>query len=782
MNHTLHRTLHLLAALITLALTAVSTPAQPAPDDPTVAAGHKRFAELCGACHGENAAGGRGSDLTTGNWKWGGSDTEIILNIRKGIPGTQMPPFAISEDGAKEIVAYLRTLSAETEEPVTGNPQAGRKLFFGSAGCIGCHFFGGAGGRLGPDLTKIRDEKNVGDLRKAITDPSESLRPSFETVEVEFSDGRILRGAKKSEDTFSVQFLDTNEKLQLHSKADLKRVTKIQESLMPAAKLKPSQVEDVIAFLMKASPSEATAEWKPSPDLNVTTERLRNADSEPHNWLTYWGNLRGTHYSRLDQITRDNVGSLTNQWSFQFGGGLVETTPLVVDGVMFVTGPLNDAAALDARTGSVIWRYRRRVPDDVHNYCTVMTNRGFAMLGDRLYLATLDTRLVALDAKTGNLIWDVAVDDYTKGYSITLAPLAVDGKVFVGVTSGECGLNGWVDAFDAATGEKLWRFWAVPLEGQPGRDTWAGNSADFGGAPTWLTGTYDADTNTLYWTTGNPAPDYDGAVREGDNLYSDSVVALDADTGRLKWYFQHTPHDTHDWDSNQAAVILDADFKGKPRKLLIQANRNGFYYVLDRITGEFLLGRAFVHQDWADGLDSNGRPIVIPNTDPTKEGNRTCPDAWGGTNWAAPSYSPETGLYYVAIREACATYTSKFKEPIGGRPYTGTGYTYAATDPQGGAIAAMDPLTGDYRWRFNLLQGMPVPGVLATAGNVVFGGTAFGHLLGLDAKTGKLLWRQQLGAPIKSAPISYAVGGKQYITLAADAVLYTFALPSSVGP
>ena len=777
MNRTSQHSFRFVVFLTALGFATISALAQPAPDEEDIAAGRKRFAELCGACHGENATGGRGSDLSTGSWKYGGSDTEIVLNIRKGVPGTQMPPFDIPEDEAKQIVAYLRTLSSEDQEPVTGNAEAGRKLFFGSAGCINCHFFGGSGGRLGPDLTKIRDEKSVGDLRTAITDPSESLRPSFETVEVEFSDGRIIQGAKKSEDTFSVQFLDKQEKLQLHSKSKLKRVSKVYESLMPAAKLEASQVEDVIAFLMTGEIPKSPAEWTPSPDLNVTTERLYNADSEPHNWLTYWGNLRSTHYSHLDQIDRDNVNSLRNIWSFQFGGGTVETTPLIVDGVMFVTGPLNDAAALDARSGSVIWRYRRKIPDDIHNYCTVMTNRGFAMLGDRLYMATLDTRLVALDAKTGNVIWDVAVDDYTKGYSITLAPLAVDGKVFVGVTSGECGLNGWVDAFDAATGEKLWRFWTVPLEGQPGRETWAGNSADFGGAPTWLTGSYDIETKTLYWTTGNPAPDYDGTVREGDNLYSDSVVALDADTGRLKWYFQHTPHDTHDWDSNQAAVILNAEFEGKPRKLLIQANRNGFYYVLDRITGEFLLGRAFIYQDWADGLDSNGRPIVIPNTDPTPEGVRTCPDAWGGTNWAAPSYSPQTKLYYIAIREACATYTSKFKEPIGGRPYTGTGYTFADTDPQGGLIGAMDPLTGDFRWRFDLLQGMPVPGVLATAGRVVFGGTAFGYLLALDAETGDLLWRQQLGAPIKSAPVSFAVDGRQYVVLAADSVLYTFALP-----
>jgi alcohol dehydrogenase (cytochrome c) len=556
---------------------------------------------------------------------------------------------------------------------------------------------------------------------------------------------------------------------------------------MPAADLKPAQVEDLVAFLMEPPSAEVSglahsSGGSPSADLNVTSERLRNARREPHNWLTYWGDLPGFHYSALDQINRDNVHGLSNRWAFQFGGPTVETTPLVVDGVMFVTGPLNDAAALDARTGNVLWRYRRKIPEDVHSFCTVMTNRGFAALGDRLYMATLDTRLVALDAKTGNVIWDIEVDDYRKGYSITLAPLAVDGKVFVGVTSGECGLNGFVDAFDAVSGRKLWRFWTVPEKGDPARATWAGNSGDFGGGPTWLTGTYDPETRTLYWTTGNPAPDYDGTVREGDNLYTCSVLALDAETGRLKWYFQHTPHDTHDWDSNQAPVLLDAEFRGQPRKLLIQAVRNGFYYVLDRLTGEFLLGRAYVRQTWADGLDSKGRPIVIPNTDPTPEGNMTCPDAWGGTNWAAPSYSPKTGWFYLPIREACASYTSKTKEPIAGRPYTGTGQQLDPGDSEAGAIAAMDPMTGEIRWRFNLYQGMPSIGVLATEGGLVFGGTNHGHLVALDAKTGGLLWRQQLGAPIRSSPISYSVDGEQFIAIAAESVLYNFSLgPSPAG-
>ena len=632
--------------------------------------------EKCAACHGENAQGGRGSDLTTGRWRWGGSDAELMLSIRQGIPGTQMPATEMAEDSAKDIIAFLRTLSGKDEEPITGDTAKGGEIFFGAGGCTNCHFFGGHGGRLGPDLSKVRDEKKVSDLRKAITNPSESLRPGFETVEVEMPDGRIVEGSRRNEDTFSIQFMDRRERLHMLLKENIGRVAHPDRSLMPKAALSASQVEDVIAFLLKAevnTRSAPTAKWEPAADLNVTSERLRDAHLEPENWLTYWGDLRGHHYSGLADITPEKAKDLRLAWTYQFGGPRVETSPVVVDGLMFITGPNNDAAALDARTGRSIWRYRRPIPEDLHTYCTVMTNRGFAILGDRLYMATLDTRLVALDAKTGSVIWDVAVDDYTKGYSITLAPLAVDGKVFVGVTSGECGLNGFLDAFDAETGEKLWRWDAIPGEGDPARDTWAGTSWEFGGAATWLTGTYDPDLNTLYWTTGNPAPDYDGSVREGDNLYSDAVVALDPDTGRLKWHFQHTPHDTHDWDSNQDPVLIDAEFKGRMRKLLIQANRNGFHYVLDRETGEFLLGRAYVKQTWADGLDSKGRPIVIPNTDPTEEGNRVCPDAWGGTNWSSPSFSPDTGLFYLLVRDACATYTSKFKAPIAGRPYTGTG-------------------------------------------------------------------------------------------------------------
>jgi PQQ-dependent dehydrogenase (methanol/ethanol family) len=779
--------MRLTALLVFLQLLVLESLSQtPHPDATAAETGRTLFQKSCGGCHGDNAKGGRGPDLTTGNYRWGNSDDDILRNILQGIPGTQMPPFRMPDQEAWAILAFLRSAQGQIAvEPVKGNPQTGRQLFFGSAQCSRCHMVGGRGGRLGPDLSSIKSEKKASELRKAIDNPDENLRQNFETVEVEFQGGEVLRGVAKNEDTFSVQIMDEREKLHLLLKKDLTRVTRTHQSLMPPLKLNWSDVEDVIAFLLKGSPAHSSqevsgderAEWEPDSDLNVSYLRIKNAEKEPHNWLTYWGDYRGTHYSRLSSITPNDVKSLKSQWAFQYGGTNVEATPLVVDGLMFVTGPLNDAAALDARTGRPIWRYTRKLPQEVHNQCTVMTNRGFAILGNRLYMATLDTRLVALDAKTGNVLWDVAVDDYQKGYSITHAPLALDGKVIVGVTSGECALNGFVDAYDADSGKRLWRFWAIPKEGDLARATWAGNSADTGGGPTWMTGTYDVETDTLFWTTGNPAPDYDGSVRAGDNLYTCSVLALDPNSGKLKWYFQFTPHDTHDWDANETPVLIDAKLKGLPRKLLIQANRNGFYYVLDRLTGEFLLGKAFGNQTWAEGLDIKGRPIVKPNTDPTPQGNYVCPDAAGNTNWGSPSYDPQTGLFYVPVLEACAVYTSETKVPRPGESYTGGGQQLDPKVGSPGAIRALDPLTGDTVWNFKLQTGSSAAGVLSTAGGVVFAASLDGYLIALDARSGKDLWHYQTGSQIQSSPISYQIDGKQFVAVSTSSSLFTFALP-----
>jgi alcohol dehydrogenase (cytochrome c) len=741
--------------------------------------GRNLFQKNCSACHGTEAKGGRGPDLTAGRWKWGSTDANILQNILSGIPGTQMPAFPMSEDDGRAIIVWLRSLrTLGAEEQVTGDPLVGRILFFGVAGCSHCHMFGGQGGRLGPNLSRIAEEKSLRELKRDITQPDESLREGYRGAEVRTTEGSIIRGVIKNEDTFSLQIMDEGEKLHLLSKSEVTEFTPLQRSLMPTPHLSAADLDNLIAFLKNSDPlAIGPGEWTPRPDLNVSFQRLRNAREEPQNWLTYWGDYQGTHYSRLKSITPANVKSLKSQWSFQFAGTNVENTPIVVDGLMFVTGALNNAAALDARTGRPIWRYTRRLPN-VRAQCTVMTNRGFAILGDRLYMATLDAHLLALDAKTGSVIWDTAVADYSQGFSITLAPLALDDKVVVGITAGECALAGFVDAYDAATGKKLWRTYSTAQKGDPARASWfPENSADVGGGPTWMTGTYDAETDTLYWTTGNPGADYDGTTRLGDNLYTCSVLALDPATGKIKWYFQFTPHDVHDWDATETPALIDAEFRGRTRKLLIQANRNAFFYVLDRDTGEFLLGKPFAHQTWAKGLDDKGRPIILPNTDPTPGGVYVCPDATGATNWAAPSYDPATGLFFVPVREGCANYTRETITPKPGDPFTGG-------DPQEdhkrgapGSVRAIDPMTGGTRWSFPMHVGTAAAGVLATAGGVVFVSDPEGSLLALDAHTGALLWRYQTGGEIRSSPISYAVDGTQYVAVAGDSTLFVFALP-----
>ena len=735
---------------------------------PETPQGKTLFIRKCSACHGDTAKGGRGPDLTTGTWKHGSSDADLMRNIIKGIPGTQMPPIPMSETDARSIISFLRSL-AESEKTVqvAGDPEAGRRLFFESTGCSSCHMFGGRGGILAPDLTEARSRYRPDQLLAASSSP-------WRLIEANTNSGSTVRGVKKGEDTFTLQLMDEQRRWHCLNKRDIRITTNSQ----PHTSLSIEDQKQIVAFLFKAPPVyEPSTEWNPAPDFNVTYSRLLRSSAEPHNWLTYWGDLAGRHYSGLKQLTPTNVSSLKSQWTYQLGGTTVETTPLVVDGIMFATGPLNNAVALDARTGQPLWKYTRRLPS-VASHCTVMTNRGFAVLGDRLYMATLDTHLVALDAKSGNVLWDVAVDDYKKGFSITHAPLAIDGKIIVGVTSGECALTGFVDAFDAKTGKKLWRTYSTPQPGDPNRKTWEPeSSADFGGAPTWMTGTFDPETNTIFWMTGNPGPDYDGSVRLGDNLYSCSVLALDPETGKMKWWFQFTPHDVHDWDANQTPVLIEGTVKGKKRKLLVTAQRNAFYYVLDRETGEFLAGQAFAKQTWANGLDAKGRPSVLPDTEPTPAGNYVCPDAAGSANWGSPSYDASNSLFIVSVREACATYSSVTRDPIPGEGFTGGGQELDTKIGTPGAVRALDAITGATKWNFPLQVGSSATGVLATAGGVVFASSNDGNLIALEARTGRYLWHYYTGANIVASPISYAVGGKQYVAIASQSAIFVFAVP-----
>ena len=507
----------------------------------------------------------------------------------------------------------------------------------------------------------------------------------------------------------------------------------------------------------------------------VPYERIRRADAEPGAWLTYSGSYQGLRYSLLDQITRDNVTGLRTAWVYQMRTThKVETSPLVIDGIMYITEPPSDVAALDLKTGRPIWSYRRSLPNRIV-VCCGQVNRGLAALDDLLFLATVDAHLIALDARSGRVRWDVEVADYKSAYSLTLAPLAVKDKVIVGIAGAEYGIRGFLDAYDAKTGKRVWRFDTVPGPGAPGHDTWSGESWKTGGAPTWMTGAYDPELNLLYWGTGNPSPDYVGDDRLGDNLYSDCVLALDPDTGELKWHFQFVPHDVNDMDSNQVPQLVDGVFQGRPRKLLLLANRDGYYYVLDRVTGEFLLGKQFAKQNWSKGLDARGRPVPNTATVPNLQGATVYPDDDGAANWYSSSYSRQTKLYYVNAREKGAIYirTDTLYEP--GKNFLGASRRPIPFEEPWGALRALDAMTGELRWEFKHYSP-PWSGVMSTAGGLVFSGTMEGDFFALDSASGKFLWRFQTGGPVWASPISYLSQGKQYITVAAGSSIFTFGL------
>ena len=563
--------------------------------------------------------------------------------------------------------------------------------------------------------------------------------------------------------------------------------------------------------------------------LPVTYERLLKADQEPGNWLMYSNTYNGWRYSRLDQINTQNVKNLHVKWLFQGRHQQkFETTPLVVDGIMYLTRPENDVFAVDAETGRVLWVYNHKNPERTYNCCG-RVNRGLAILGNTLFMNTLDMHLIALDARSGRELWKTTMYDYTAagGYAATGAPLALKDKVIVGMAGGEHPTSGFLDAYDAATGKRLWRFNTIPQPGEPNFGTWSGDSWKIGGVSTWNTGSYDPETNTLYWGTSNPWPDYNRDSRQGDNLYSCSVLALDPDTGKLKWHFQFTPNDTHDWDATQIPILIDAPFHERQRHLMAWPARNGFYYLLDRNNGAFLLAKSFVRQTWAKGFDDKGRPEVIPGTEPTPEGIDTVfPGVDGGANWMSHSYSPLTRLLYVFARDERRVFsknsvrhgaeelnTAPTDPPVGpdsspaaapaeaGGGRAGRGGNAPARngifgaggnlpdvtagggrrgprfapEESWGKVVAIEPLSGAIKWEHKVISP-PWGGVMSTAGNLVFGGTIEGVVFALDARTGERLWYFAGNDRVYASPISYFVNGKQYISLPVGDVIITFGL------
>jgi alcohol dehydrogenase (cytochrome c) len=498
-------------------------------------------------------------------------------------------------------------------------------------------------------------------------------------------------------------------------------------------------------------------------------------------WLSYSGGYRSYRYSPLTQITPANVDQLKVIWAYQMqptgisGAGLQETTPLVAGDIMYLTESPSSVTALDARTGRVLWHFTPDISNAVLNIGFPRINRGVALLDDTVYVATLDARLFALDAGTGAVRWQTTVADNDVGFSLTLAPLALDGKIIVGVSGAEAGVRGFVDAYDAKNGERLWRTFTVPAPGEPGSETWQGDAWQTGGGSTWLTGSFDPELNLLYWTTGNPAPDWNGDLRPGDNLYTCAVLALNPDTGVMEWFFQYTPHDTHDWDANQIPVLIDGEFEGQPRKLLALANRNAFYYLLDRETGEFLLGEEYSYQTWAEGIDDTGRPIVLPNTEPTREGNVVWPSLQGATNWFSPSYNPQTEQFFVSNRRMGAMYFKADAEYQPGSPFLGGGEQAFDGDDASGAIISLDAMTGQLQWEFEL-QTPPWSGVMATGGGLVFGSSNEGNFFALDARDGSARWSFNTGAHVRTNPMGFSVGDAQRVAIIGGQTLFVFGL------
>jgi alcohol dehydrogenase (cytochrome c) len=497
------------------------------------------------------------------------------------------------------------------------------------------------------------------------------------------------------------------------------------------------------------------------------------------NWVSYNGDYTGRRHSSLDEVTRANVGSLKPKWRFRTSGaGVMEVTPVVVAGVMFVTRS-NDAWAIDAATGKLLWHHARAISEGLIDDASGHINRGVAVLGSRVYMETDNAHLLCLDARTGKQIWDVAYATGNKNYGATSAPLIVKDKVLVGTSGGDDGVRGFVAAYDAQTGKEVWRFWTIPAPGEKGSESWPGKMYLHGGGTTWMPGTYDPELNTIFWGTSNPSPDFDGSVRPGDDLYTSSLLALDPDTGKLKWYFQFNPHDLYDFDSVQTPVLVDANFKGQPRKLVVTANRNGFLYILDRTDGTYLFSKQFSDgQNWAKGIDEHGRPISN-NLIPDEKGVTVCPSYSGATNWYSPSYDPDTNTFYFRSLEECSLFQAKPQPFVEGQDYYATGTAHAPGEhPDWGYLNAFNLDTLDFAWR-NRLAGPDnaVAGVMSTAGGLVaFGNDAHGFEMD-DTRTGKKLWSFDLGAAMHASPMAYGVAGKQYFAVAAGDDVIAFALP-----
>jgi alcohol dehydrogenase (cytochrome c) len=529
-----------------------------------------------------------------------------------------------------------------------------------------------------------------------------------------------------------------------------------------------------VAICVHPSPALADAPAPPMAevDLESTQDRLDL-------WVHYTRDYNGQRYSPDTQINRDNVGRLELKWkkTFKYNPMGFENTALVFGGHMYITDG-RGLVKVDAQTGETVWSWYRPKPpkgSKAKKLSLPGVNRGAAVLDGRIYLATVDAHLVCIDAETGTLLWDRIVDDPRAGYQLTSAPLIVKDKVIVGISGAEFGIRGYIDAYNAKTGFREWRFWVIPGPGEPGNETWEGDSWKRGGGSAWLTGTYDPQLDILYWGTSNPAPDYDGSVRKGDNLYTNSIVAVDPDTGKLVWYFQTTPHDLFDWSGVSEPILVDDVFNGKPTRALVQANRNGYVYVLDRTNGSLISAYPFTKVNWAN-INAEGKPVIKPEL-ANATIRKVFPGNVGGTNWPPKAYSSRTGLLYIPAIERGSTYVAVPSEYRRGQLYVG-GVTTFEDAPAEGSIEAMDVRTGEIKWSFDT-KGPNWGGLVATAGGLVFGGAFDGKLRAFNDETGEVLWEYQTLEPAYAPATTFRINGKQYIGMAAGFGVMSMALATS---
>jgi PQQ-dependent dehydrogenase (methanol/ethanol family) len=717
--------------------------------------GQTAYTQHCSACHGENAEGsGQGPKLAGSRSVRGRSAAQLRTFIYRGAPSSGMPSFHLAEAELDVLVAFVHSLnSPAAENPAPGSVAAGQELFFGKGQCDACHMVRGRGRAVGPDLSNVAREMTLNEIREVLRDPNARITPGYGLLAVELKDGRNVRGFARGRTNFDLQLQGLDGQFYFFDQSQIGSVRDEPSLMKPLA-----ANADLLAYLSRLTGTEPEPVVAAAEASGITFERIKNP--RPGDWLTYNGSLNGNRYSGLKQIDTGNVGQLKLKWIFPIDHFGLEATPLVADGVMYVTGP-NQAIALDASTGRQIWKYSRARTPNLVGDASLGTNRGVAILGNNVFLATDDAHLLALNRITGALVWEVYMPDEPMHYGSTLAPLAVGDAIIAGVSGGDRGMRGFFSSYQASTGERLWRRWTIPLKGDAGAETWKGAEPLFGGGATWLTGAYDAESDTLYWPTGNPYPDSMDRDRQGDNLFSNCILALNPHTGEMKWHYQFTPHDVHDWDATEPPVLVDTEYRGRPRKLLLHADRNGFFYVLDRISGELLLAKAFARRlTWTRGIGTDGRPLPPPENSPALD----CPvDA---ANWDSVAFSPVTRLFYVMTLEECRVGKNwKAAEP--------------KLEPAQKFLRAIDIDTGNVTWEIPMIgNAYPKmwPGVMATAGGLVFYADPNGAFAAADERTGKTLWHFPTNVPMKASPMTFMIDGKQFVATVAGPNILCFGL------